>query len=115
MRASKKSTPRILSDLKKVDAYRLTKADYDEIPELTAADAARGRLHIGGKPVGRPALENPKEAVSIRLDADVIAHFKRGGANYQSRINAALRKAAGLGAAASVKKTTARKTAKRRA
>ena len=99
MRASKKSTPRILSDLKKVDAYRLTKADYDEIPELTVADAARGRLHVGGKPVGRPALENPKEAVSIRLDADVLAHFKRGGANYQSRINAALRKVAKLPAA----------------
>lgn len=32
-----------------------------------------------------------KRAISIRLDEDVIAHFKAGGAGYQSRINAVLR------------------------
>jgi uncharacterized protein (DUF4415 family) len=45
---------------------------------------------------GRPPAENPKQAVSIRLDQDVIEHFKKGGAGWQSRINAALRKQAKL-------------------
>jgi hypothetical protein len=34
-----------------------------------------------------------KEAVGLRLDADVLLWFKRGGPRYQTRINAALRKA----------------------
>jgi uncharacterized protein (DUF4415 family) len=85
------------SDLKKVDAYVLTKKDYDEIPELTDADFARGVWHIGGVPVrGRPKLAKPKRPVSLRLDDDVVAHFRRGGPGWQSRINAALRKAAKL-------------------
>ncbi len=39
-----------------------------------------------------------KSAVSIRLDPDVLAHFRSGGPGWQSRINATLRlamKAAG--------------------
>jgi uncharacterized protein (DUF4415 family) len=86
------------SDLKKVDAYVLTQKDYDEIPELTDEDFARGVWHIGGVPVprGRPKLAAPKSAVSLRLDPDVVAYFRRGGRGWQSRINAALRKAAKL-------------------
>jgi uncharacterized protein (DUF4415 family) len=34
-----------------------------------------------------------KVAVSIRLDEDVVAKFKAGGPGWQTRINAALRKA----------------------
>ncbi len=45
---------------------------------------------------GRPPTEAPKRAVSIRLDPDVLAHFKQGGPGWQSRINAALRKQAKL-------------------
>lgn len=33
-----------------------------------------------------------KKPVTLRLDADVIAWFKRGGKRYQTRINYALRK-----------------------
>jgi uncharacterized protein (DUF4415 family) len=33
----------------------------------------------------------PKRAVSIRLDPDVLAFFKTGGKGYQTRINAVLR------------------------
>ena len=32
-----------------------------------------------------------KQAISIRLDEDVLDYFKRGGAGYQSRMNAVLR------------------------
>ncbi len=33
-----------------------------------------------------------KQAVTLRLDADVVAWFKRAGRGYQTRINQALRK-----------------------
>lgn len=45
---------------------------------------------------GRPPSENPKQQVTLRLDADVVAKFRAGGPGWQSRINSALRKAAGL-------------------
>jgi uncharacterized protein (DUF4415 family) len=32
-----------------------------------------------------------KHAISIRLDADVLDYFKRGGAGYQRRMNSVLR------------------------
>ena len=37
-----------------------------------------------------------KNLVSLRLDPDVIAHFRKGGPGWQSRINETLRKAARL-------------------
>jgi uncharacterized protein (DUF4415 family) len=52
-----------------------------------------------------PKLETPtaktpppqgKETVSLRLDRDVLAHFQDDGPGWQDRINAALRKVAGL-------------------
>lgn len=84
--------------MKKVDAYVLTKKDYDEIPELTDAWFKRATWHIGGIPVprGRPKSNSPKQAVSLRLDDEVVAHFRRTGRGWQSRINAALRKVAKL-------------------
>jgi uncharacterized protein (DUF4415 family) len=89
------------SDLKKVDEFVLRKEDYEDIPELTDEDFARGVWHRGGKPLargprGRPKSKNPKRPVSIRLDPDVLAHFRRTGGGWQSRINAALRKVAKL-------------------
>jgi uncharacterized protein (DUF4415 family) len=45
---------------------------------------------------GRPKADNPKVAVSLRLDQDVVARFKASGPGWQTRINDALRHAAGL-------------------
>lgn len=45
---------------------------------------------------GRPKAAAPKVSTTIRLDPDVLEAFKAEGAGWQSRINAALRKAAGL-------------------
>jgi uncharacterized protein (DUF4415 family) len=86
------------SDLKKVDDYVLGPKDYEDIPELTEEWFKRATLHIGGVPVsrGRPKSANPKRAVSLRLDPDVLAHFRSTGPGWQSRINALLRKAAKL-------------------
>ena len=43
-----------------------------------------------------PVLPQAKELVSIRLDRDVLEWFQEDGPGWQERINAALRKAAGL-------------------
>ena len=79
----------------------------DDNPEWTAADFARAKYgqdipaHIRAafpKARGRPAgsvKADAKQAVSIRLDPDVIAHFRATGPGWQSRVNAALRKAIG--------------------
>lgn len=45
---------------------------------------------------GRPRVENPKEAVTLRLDPDVVAKFKSGGKNWRANMNESLRKAVGL-------------------
>ena len=43
---------------------------------------------------GRPPSTDVKRQVTLRLDADVLDHFRSGGPGWQSRINAALKKAA---------------------
>jgi uncharacterized protein (DUF4415 family) len=43
-----------------------------------------------------PAIPAARETVSLRIDRDVLEHFQEAGPGWQERINAALRKAAGL-------------------
>ena len=98
---SGKNAKPIGSDLKKVDAHVLGPKDYEEIPELTDEDFARGVWHHGGKPMphgprGGAKSKPPERPVSLRLDPDVLTHFRRGGRGWHSRINAVLRKAAKL-------------------
>jgi uncharacterized protein (DUF4415 family) len=45
---------------------------------------------------GRPKADVTKVSTTIRLDPDIIAAFKADGSGWQSRINDALRKVAGL-------------------
>jgi uncharacterized protein (DUF4415 family) len=40
---------------------------------------------------GRPKSENPKEQVSIRFDAAVLAAFRASGEGWQTRMNDVLR------------------------
>lgn len=54
------------------------------------ADAMR--KNVGG----RPKSDNPKVAVSLRLDQEIVARFKASGPGWQTRMNDALRDAAGL-------------------
>jgi uncharacterized protein (DUF4415 family) len=61
--------------------------------EAFPALAEEMRKNVGG----RPKAENPKVAVSLRLDPDVVARFKAQGPGWQTRMNEALRQAAGLG------------------
>jgi uncharacterized protein (DUF4415 family) len=72
--------------------------DPDDAPELTDEWFETADHYKGGKLVrrGRPKSESPKEAVSLRLDRDVVAHYRASGPGWQSRINNTLRKAAKL-------------------
>ncbi|MGQ0565211.1 MAG: BrnA antitoxin family protein [Gemmobacter sp.] len=47
---------------------------------------------------GRPKATAPKVQTTLRLDPDVLARFKADGPGWQGRMNAALRRAAGLDA-----------------
>ncbi len=39
---------------------------------------------------GRPRAANPKPAVNLRLDAEVLGHLRASGGGWQTRVNAAL-------------------------
>jgi uncharacterized protein (DUF4415 family) len=45
---------------------------------------------------GRPPLDNPKQAIKMRLDADLVAALRASGKGWQTRANGMLRKAMGL-------------------
>jgi uncharacterized protein (DUF4415 family) len=55
-------------------------SDIHELPRSAWRDAVRGRFY-------RPI----KQAVSMRLDADVVAWLKKAGKGYQTRANRILR------------------------
>jgi uncharacterized protein (DUF4415 family) len=64
----------------------------------TEAEAAFKK--VTAKPVEAPpkksvAVPGVKEQVTLRIDQDVLEHFREGGPGWQDRINDALRKAAG--------------------
>lgn len=80
--------------------------DDDEAPELTPERAAMLRLGRDVLPEyvlaqfprspGRPRSPSPKVQTTVRFDAEVIDYFKAGGPGWQSRMNQALRQAAGF-------------------
>lgn len=80
--------------------------DDDDAPELTEERAAQLRparevlpeavLNQFRRSPGRPKAETPKKQVTLRLDADLLEHWRAQGAGWQSGINAALRRASGL-------------------
>lgn len=80
----------------------------DDNPEWTADDFARAKRgadippHIqaafGKRPRGRPvgSITSNKARVTLRLDRDALDRIKAAGPGWQTRINEAVRKAAGL-------------------
>jgi uncharacterized protein (DUF4415 family) len=87
-RKTKRMSGRSLTTSQKKELAALTaladdQIDTSDIPELLPEawkDAVRGRFY-------RPV----KQAVSMRLDADVIAWLKKRGKGYQTRVNSILR------------------------
>ena len=70
----------------------------DDAPELTEEYFERADVYRGDKLIrrGRPPSEHPKEAIKLRIDPDVLAHFRATGPGWQTRMNDALRRAAKL-------------------
>lgn len=70
----------------------------EDTPELTPEVLARARKlpdilrDLGLPPIGRPRLRVTKTPVNLRLDPEIVAHFKAGGAGWQTRINDVLGK-----------------------
>ena len=80
----------------------------DDSPELTAEDFAKMRPIQEVDPDmleavenyrrrGRPPVESPKEHVSFRLAADVVAGIKASGPGYNVRVEQVLREALAAG------------------
>ncbi len=69
--------------------------DADDAPDLSTPYWAE-RLAAVKVRRGRPKASSAKISTTLRLDPDVLDAFKSEGAGWQSRINAALRKAVGL-------------------
>jgi uncharacterized protein (DUF4415 family) len=78
--------------LKKIDAHVIQPHEYEEAPELTEEELAAADVYEGDRLIrrGRPPLDRPKQAVKLRLSAEVIEHFRAGGPGWQTRINETL-------------------------
>lgn len=81
-----------------------TKADWDAVdsPPLSKEELARGRPFREALPElyesiqrsrGRPPVDKPKEAVTLRLDPDTLARFKATGKDWRARMAKALDRA----------------------
>ena len=74
-------------------------AEDPDAPEWTEEDWARARPAIEVDPElvewslrRRGKQKSPtKEKVTVRLDADIVAHFRDSGKGWQTRLNEALR------------------------
>ena len=77
------------------------KSDWKRVEALTDADIEQA---IADDPDAPPIIDeafwrnaeildprHEKSAITMRVDDDVLAFFKRGGSGYQSRMNAVLR------------------------
>ncbi|MHB9004955.1 MAG: BrnA antitoxin family protein [Coriobacteriia bacterium] len=95
---SKKSVIVTSKELGARAAAGKTRSDWAWIrtrePDLTDADAPdfSGLMRTELKSLrGRPAGSGRKDAVSLRVDRDVLAGFRATGRGWQTRMNAALR------------------------
>ena len=69
-----------VAQLKALEGRSIDTSDIPELPPEAWKNAVRGKFY-------RPL----KQAVSLRLDADVIAWLKKDGQGYQTRVNRMLR------------------------
>lgn len=73
----------------------IRQSDWDAVssPELSEAMLK----HLKPARRGRPLAVETKQSVTLRLDRQVVSHFKSSGAGWQTRINETLKAAAGGG------------------
>jgi uncharacterized protein (DUF4415 family) len=68
------------------EQWRRMRPAHEVSPQLVARQLRRER--------GRPKSDTTKQQITLRIDRDVLEKFRSTGEGWQSRINAALRKAA---------------------
>jgi uncharacterized protein (DUF4415 family) len=59
--------------------------DFSDNPEVPPEMFAQGIIRRGLKPVRR------KDQLTLRVDSDVVAWYRKQGSGYQTKINALLR------------------------
>ncbi|RZS57142.1 BrnA antitoxin family protein [Sphaerotilus mobilis] len=78
--------------------------DPDDAPDLSEADLSKGQWRVGERVLtqpegmaalkkarrGRPPAANPREPVTLRLDAQTLARWRASGKGWQTRAAAAL-------------------------
>ncbi len=86
-----------ITDQDEAEIQKQIAADPDAA-ELTDEEAKRPMSFAEAmrRPRGRPAVESPRQQISVRLDPDLIAHYKALGKGWQTRLNDDLRKAANI-------------------
>lgn len=83
MTVSKRASRRTLkSDLARVDVHVVQPSEYKDLPELSEEMLARATLKKGG----RPRSANPRQLISLRLPAEVIARWRATGPGWQTRM-----------------------------
>jgi len=83
-----------MTELKKPESRKMIRSGMRRTPDVSDPDAPDliKLLKIGGaRRIGRPVKENPKKALNLRLDADIVAAFQNTGPGWQTRINDGLR------------------------
>jgi uncharacterized protein (DUF4415 family) len=101
------SSKRSLTDQEEAEIQKRIASD-PENPELTDEQLAKGRPFRDAFPDlavsierekakrGRPKVESPREQISVRLDPEIVQHYKATGKGWQSRMNDDLRKVVGI-------------------
>ena len=83
MTVSKRISHRTLgSDLARVDAHVVKPSEYEELPELTDDMLSRAVVKKGG----RPRSASPRQLISLRLPAEVVARWRATGPGWQTRM-----------------------------
>jgi len=85
--------PKLIEPSESEDAAITSAAlDDPDNPPLTESGLARmKRLPQRRQGQRGPGKTPAKVSVTLRLDPDIVAHFKRGGSGWQTRMNEALR------------------------
>lgn len=108
MAAKKIPTEHLISDEDEARIQSMISSD-PENPELTDTEIASLKpatevlpraffkgIEEARRLRGRPKMEAPKVAVTLRVDPLVLDRFKASGKDWRGKMNEALRKAAGL-------------------
>lgn len=83
----KYSSDRPLTDAEEVEIQHMIASDPDN-PEITD-EQVKGRMTFAEalkRGPGRPRLPNPKEAVTLRLDPEVVERFRAKGDDWRGRM-----------------------------